>query len=189
MQVILLERVPKLGQMGEIVSVKDGFARNFLIPKGKALRATQRTQEDFEKRRQQLEAHNLERRQDAEQVKEQINGRSVVILRQASESRHLYGSVSPRDIAAAFAEEGVEFDRAQVLLDQPIKSLGVHQITVALHPEVEVQLGVNVARTVEEAEVQAGRAPAVAPDEDSEEHLEENPAAMEGAESAPALED
>lgn len=184
MQVILLERVPKLGQMGEIVAVKDGFARNFLIPKGKALRATQRAQDDFEKRRKELEARNLEQRQDAEKVREEIAGRAVVILRQASESRHLYGSVSSRDIAAAFAEEGVSFDRAQVLLEQPIKTLGVHEVTVALHPEVEVGLSVNVARTVEEAEVQAGRAAAVAQDEEAV----AEPAALEDTEAAPALE-
>lgn len=187
MQVILLERVPKLGQMGEIVAVKDGFARNFLIPKGKALRATQRAKDDFEKRRKELEAQNLERRQDAEQIKVQIEGRSVVILRQASESQHLYGSVSARDIAAAFAEEGVHFDRAQVQLDQPIKMLGVHDVIVALHPEVEVRLVVNVARTAEEAEVQAGRA-AAAPQGEEEEVAEAAEASEEGAETTPALE-
>ncbi|MDF1585718.1 50S ribosomal protein L9 [Marinimicrococcus flavescens] len=184
MQVILLERVPKLGQMGEIVAVKDGFARNFLIPKGKALRATERAKQDFDKRRQQLETQNLERREEAEKIRQEIAGRSVVILRQASESRHLYGSVSSRDIAAAFTDEGVSIERAQVVLDQPLKMLGVHEVTVALHPEVEVTLVVNIARTVEEAEVQAGRAQPVSHDDEAEESV----AAEEGAETAPALE-
>ncbi len=158
MQVILLERIPKLGQMGDIVEVKPGYARNFLIPQGKALRATKEAREQFEQRRKQLEAANLERRQEAEKVAGDIAGRSVVILRQASESNHLYGSVSARDIADAFTAAGVTIERRQVRLGEPIKTIGIHRVTVALHPEVEVELVVNVARSEEEAAIQAGEA-------------------------------
>jgi large subunit ribosomal protein L9 len=158
MQVILLERVPKLGQMGDIVDVKPGYARNFLIPRGKALRATKEAIAAFEARRKQLEAANLERKNEAEQMAERIRGRSVVILRQAGETGHLYGSVTARDIAEAFTAAGVTLTRQQILIDHPIKELGVHIVRVALHPEVEVELEVNVARSEDEAEVQAGRA-------------------------------
>lgn len=162
MQVILLERVPKLGQMGDIVDVKPGYARNFLIPKRKALRATKQAIAAFEARRKQLEAANLERRSEAEALAERIRGRSVVIIRQAGESGHLYGSVTARDIAEAFTAQGITLKRQQILLDQPIKELGVHTVTVALHPEVEVELQVNVARSEEEAAVQTGAAPSAA---------------------------
>ncbi len=172
MQVILLERVPKLGQMGQVVTVKDGFARNFLIPGGKALRATERALEDFEKRRRQLEAVNIERRQDAEQLAGEVEGRSVVVLRQASESNQLYGSVSARDIAVAFTESGLTLDRHQIRLEQPLKALGIHEVRVALHPEVEVTLSVNIARSAEEADIQSGVAPAIAADEADEEEEE-----------------
>ncbi len=155
MQVILLERIPKLGQMGDIVDVRPGYARNYLIPQGKALRATKKAIEEFEKRRKQLEAANLERRQEAEKIAEEIRGREVVIIRQAGESGHLYGSVNARDIAAAFTEAGVTLDRRQVRLAEPLKTLGVHTVLVALHPEVEVELVVNVARSEEEAAIQA----------------------------------
>ena len=156
MQVILLERIPKLGQMGDVVEVKPGYARNYLIPQGKALRATKEALEEFERRRKQLEAANLERRQEAEKVAAEIAGRSVVVLRQASESNHLYGSVNARDIAEAFTAAGVTLDRKQVRLEEPIKTIGIHHVTVALHPEVEVELVVNVARSEEEAAIQAG---------------------------------
>ena len=159
MQVILLERVPKLGLMGEIVNVRAGFARNFLIPRGKALRATDAAKTDFERRRGQLEARNLEQKGEAQRLAVQIDGQSVIILRQASESAQLYGSVSARDIVEAFAEDGVRLDRHQVRLDAPLKTLGRHGVTVALHPEVEVQVVVNVARTQEEADLQAGALP------------------------------
>jgi large subunit ribosomal protein L9 len=173
MQVILLERVPKLGQMGEVVNVKPGFARNFLIPQGKALRATSATVGDFEKRRQQLEARNLELKGDAQKLAAQVAGRSVVLLRQASESAQLYGSVSARDVAQAFTQAGVGLDRQQVRLEQPLKTLGVHQVVVALHPEVEVTLTVNIARSGEEADIQAGKAaPVPADDEEPEEELD-----------------
>jgi large subunit ribosomal protein L9 len=177
MQIILLERVPKLGQMGEVVSVRPGYARNFLIPTGKALRATKAAIGDFEKRRTQLEARNLERKQDAQNLAAKVDGRSVVILRQASESSQLYGSVNARDITGAFAETGLTLDRQQIRLDEPLKTLGLHRVTVALHPEVEVTVLVNVARSAEEADVQAGVAP---PDEDEEREptLEEELAAL-----------
>jgi large subunit ribosomal protein L9 len=156
MEIILLERVPNLGQMGEVVRVRDGYARNYLIPQGKALRATKSSLESFEQRRAQLEAANLERRREAEAAAGSIDGRSVVVIRQASESQQLYGSVSTRDIAAAFTESGVTIERAQVRLDAPLKTLGVHMVPIALHPEVEVTVTVNVARSQEEAEIQAG---------------------------------
>lgn len=177
MQIILLERVPKLGQMGEVVSVRPGFARNFLIPTGKALRATKAAIGDFEKRRTQLEARNLERKQDAQSLAAKVDGRSVVILRQASETSQLYGSVNARDIAGAFAETGLDLDRQQIRLDEPLKTLGLHRVPVALHPEVEVTVSVNIARSAEEADIQAGVAP---PDEDEEREptLEEELAAL-----------
>ena len=138
MQIILLERVPKLGQMGEVVTVKPGYARNFLIPTGKALRATKASIDDFEKRRAQLEARNLERKQDAQKMAAKVDGQSVTLLRQASETSQLYGSVNGRDIANAFTEAGISLDRQQIRLEQPLKTLGLHKVTVALHPEVEV---------------------------------------------------
>ncbi len=157
MQVILLERVPKLGQMGEIVTVRDGYARNFLIPQRKAMRATDQAKKDFERRRVQLEARNLELKQEAQKVAARIDGESVTILRQAGESQQLYGSVNARDIAEAFSAAGIALDRKQIVMDAPLKTLGIHEITVALHPEVEVKLRVNVARSTEEADIQAGK--------------------------------
>jgi large subunit ribosomal protein L9 len=162
MQIILLERVEKLGQMGDIVSVRPGFARNYLVPQGKALRATKANLAEFERRRVQLETANLKRKDEAADAAARIEGRSVVILRQAGEGGQLYGSVNARDIAAAFTAEGISLDRHQVRLDQPLKELGIHQVRVALHPEVSVQLTVNVARTPEEAELQANPALAAA---------------------------
>jgi large subunit ribosomal protein L9 len=169
MQIILLERIAKLGQMGEVVSVRPGYARNFLIPKGKALRATKAAIADFEKRRTQLEARNLERKQDAQALAAKVDGKSTVILRQASESNQLYGSVNARDVAGAFAEGGLTLDRQQIRLDEPIKTLGLHRVTVALHPEVEVTVLVNVARSKEEADIQAGVAAPVADEEEERE--------------------
>lgn len=157
MQVILLERVPKLGQMGEIVTVRDGYARNFLIPQRKAMRATDQAKKDFERRRMQLEARNLELKQEAQKVAARIDGESVTILRQAGESQQLYGSVNARDIAEAFSAAGITLDRKQIVMDAPLKTLGIHEVTVALHPEVEVRLRVNVARSAEEADIQAGK--------------------------------
>jgi large subunit ribosomal protein L9 len=168
MQIILLERVPKLGQMGDVVKVKDGYARNFLIPKGKALRATEQALAEFAKRRLELEARNLQRKQEAQQVAARVDGQSVTVLRQASETGQLYGSVGARDIVEAFAAAGVKLDRQQIRLDHPIKTLGLHAVTVALHPEVEVTVTVNVARSQEEADIQAGKLPPPGPGEGEE---------------------
>jgi len=162
MEVILLERVEKLGQMGDVVAVRNGFARNFLIPQGKALRATKSNLAGFENRRARLEAANLERRQEAEAMVGRVEGRTVVLLRQAGEGGQLYGSVTPRDIAQALAEDGLEIDRRQVRLDATIKSLGLHPVRIALHPEVDAHITVNVARTREEAEIQVNPELAVA---------------------------
>jgi large subunit ribosomal protein L9 len=155
MQVILLERIEKLGQMGDLVNVKAGFARNFLVPQGKALRATKSNLNDFDKRKTQLEADNLQRKDEAAAAAEKIDGRSVVIIRQAGENGQLYGSVNARDIAEAFSADGVTLDRRQIRLDQPLKTLGLAEVRVALHPEVDVQVKVNVARSADEAEIQA----------------------------------
>ncbi len=155
MQVILLERVEKLGQMGDVVSVKNGYARNFLLPQKKALRATSANQEKFDIQRSQLEARNLERGQEAQSVGEKLEGQSFVILRQASESGQLYGSVTTRDIALLISESGFSVDRAQINLNHPIKTINLHTTRVILHPEVSVNVVINVARTAEEAERQA----------------------------------
>jgi large subunit ribosomal protein L9 len=157
MEVILLERVEKLGQMGQVVSVKPGFARNFLLPKKKAMRATKENLAYFESQRAQLEAMNLERRKEAEQVAAKLDGLSVVITRQAAETGMLYGSVTARDIADAVTEAGFTIGRNQVVINQPIKTLGIFTVRVSLHPEVAVSITVNVARSLEEAEMQARR--------------------------------
>ena len=169
MDVILLERVAKLGQMGEVVKVKDGFGRNYLLPNGKALRATKANKERFETMKIELEARNLERRKDAEAVAEKLTGQAVVMIRQAGESGQLYGSVSTRDIAEGFTAVGFSLDRGQIVLNHPIKTLGLHVVPVSLHPEVEVTVQVNVARNAEEAERQArGEDVRTARDEDAE---------------------
>jgi large subunit ribosomal protein L9 len=155
MQVVLLERIGRLGQMGDVVKVKDGFARNFLLPKGKALRATKANLAQFETQRTQLEANNLELKKEADAVAAKLNGKSFIALRQASDSGQLYGSVSTRDIADLITEGGFTVARSQILLDRPIKSLGRHPVRVGLHPEVIASVSVNVARTLEEAERQA----------------------------------
>jgi len=155
MQVILLERIGRLGQMGDVVTVKDGYARNFLLPQGKALRATKANREHFESQRAQLEAHNLERKSEAEAVAVKLNGLSVIIIRQAGEAGQLYGSVSTRDIAGAVTEGGFSIERRQVMLDRPIKTLGLHDIRIALHAEVTPHVVVNVARSADEAARQA----------------------------------
>ncbi|MBZ6076900.1 50S ribosomal protein L9 [Microvirga puerhi] len=155
MEVILLERVAKLGQMGETVKVRDGYARNFLLPRGKALRATKTNKEHFETQRAQLEARNLERRKEAEAVGEKLNGQSFTIIRQAGETGVLYGSVSTRDLAETMTKDGFSVDRHQIVLNTPIKTLGLHAVPVSLHPEVEVEVTINVARSPEEAERQA----------------------------------
>jgi large subunit ribosomal protein L9 len=155
MQVILLERIGRLGQMGDVVRVKDGFARNFLLPLGKALRATDDNRKRFEKERVQLEARNLELKKEAEGVSTKLDGQTFVAIRQAGDTGQLYGSVSTRDIADVVSAGGVSVDRRQILLDKPIKALGVHDIRVQLHPEVIVKVSINVARSVEESERQA----------------------------------
>jgi large subunit ribosomal protein L9 len=152
MEVILLERVAKLGQMGDIVRVKDGFARNFLLPRNKALRATADNRTKYEGMKADLEARNLKAKGEATQVAEKINGRNVVILRQASETGQLFGSVSVRDIITSFESDGVAISRNQVLLDHPIKTIGQHGVSIAVHPEVEVGVTVTVARSADEAE-------------------------------------
>jgi large subunit ribosomal protein L9 len=152
MEVILLERVAKLGQMGEVVRVKDGFGRNFLLKRGKALRATADNRAKFDGMKAELEARNLQAKSEAGTVAEKINGRNVVILRQASETGQLFGSVNIRDIIASFQSDGVSIARSQVMLDAPIKSIGKHAIAIAVHPEVEVGVTVTVARSADEAE-------------------------------------
>lgn len=161
MEVILLERIEKLGQMGDTVNVKTGFARNFLLPQKKAMRATANNKAVFEQQRTQLEADNLERRQEAESVAGKIDGIDVTIIRQAGDSGQLYGSVSARDIADSVTDAGVTVTRGQVVLDRPIKALGIFETRVALHPEVSVNVTVNVARTDEEAKLQLERGGAV----------------------------
>ncbi|PIE11470.1 MAG: 50S ribosomal protein L9 [Rhodobacterales bacterium] len=155
MDVILLQRVAKLGQMGEVVSVKEGYARNFLLPQGKALRANAANKAKFEAEKAQLEARNLESKAEAESLAEKLDGQVFVVIRSASDGGALYGSVSTRDAAEAATEAGFTVDRKQVALKAPIKDLGMHDVHVTLHPEVDAVITLNVARTVEEAELQA----------------------------------
>jgi len=152
---VLLERVEKLGQMGQIVKVKPGFARNYLLPQKKALRATKENLAYFESQRAQLEANNLHRRSEATEIGGKLEGLSVVVVRQAGESGQLYGSVSARDIADAVTEAGFTIEKGQVVLERPIKSLGLHSVRISLHPEVSVAITANVARSAEEADMQA----------------------------------
>ncbi|WP_136682341.1 50S ribosomal protein L9 [Falsirhodobacter xinxiangensis] len=155
MQVILLQRVAKLGQMGEVVNVKDGYARNYLLPQGKALRANESNIKSFEAKKAQLEADNLETRKEAEAFAGKLDGQQFIVIRSASDAGALYGSVTTRDVAEAATDGGFTVNRAQVVLDRPIKDLGLHPVTVVLHPEVAVKVSINVARSVEEAELQA----------------------------------
>ena len=155
MQVILLERIRSLGQMGDVVTVKNGYARNFLLPQGKALRATKANAARFETERAQLETRNLEQKSEAESVGERLNGNTFVVIRQAGDTGQLYGSVATRDIADAVTAGGFSIDRRQVALSKPIKELGLHEINISLHPEVDVVVSINVARSEEEAERQA----------------------------------
>lgn len=155
MQVILLERIGSLGQMGDVVNVRNGFARNFLLPQKKAMRATKANIADFENRRVQLEANNLEKKKEAEAVHETLDGKVFIAIRQAGDTGQLYGSVSTRDVAQAIIDGGFTIERRQVVLDKPIKTLGLHSVTVQLHPEVISNVEINVARTVDEAERQA----------------------------------
>ncbi|MEX2648281.1 MAG: 50S ribosomal protein L9 [Alphaproteobacteria bacterium] len=174
MDVILLERVEKLGHLGDVVRVKPGYARNFLLPQGKALRATKDNRARFEAERASREQANAQRRSDAEAAAGTVAGATCTVIRQASESLQLYGSVTARDIAGALAEAGRKADRKQIILDHAIKTLGLHKVRVALHPEVIVEVTVNVARSTEEAEVQARTGVAVAggPAEEEEEVAE-----------------
>jgi large subunit ribosomal protein L9 len=154
MEVILLERVQNLGQIGDVVKVKPGYARNFLLPTRKALRATEANRAKFESQRAQIEAMNLEKRSEAEKVKEKVDGLKVVLIRQAGETGQLFGSVNARDLAEAVTAGGFTIERRQVILDRPIKTLGLHPIRIALHPEVIVAVTANVAKSTEEAEAQ-----------------------------------
>ncbi len=154
MDVILLERIERLGQIGDVVKVKPGFARNFLLPMKKALRATEANKKQFEEQRHQIEANNLKRRQEAEKIQDKVNGLKVVVIRQASETGILFGSVSNRDIAEGITKAGFTVDRRQVILDKPIKTLGLHDVRVALHPEVIVRVTANVAKSEDEAAAQ-----------------------------------
>jgi large subunit ribosomal protein L9 len=169
MQVILLERVEKLGQMGDEVRVKDGFARNFLLPQKKALRANKTNREYFQTQKVQLETRNLERKKDAEVVAKKLEGKTVVLLRQAGDRGQLYGSVSPRDIADIITAGGFSVNRTQVPLDKAIKSIGLVPLNVVLHPEVKIGVTINVARSEEEAERQARGEDVLAEKTDAEE--------------------
>jgi large subunit ribosomal protein L9 len=152
MEVILLERVAKLGQMGDVVRVKDGFARNYLLPKGKALRASDANRSRFEGMKVDLEARNLEQRGEAEKIAEKLNGQSLTVLRQAAEGGQLYGSVTPRDLVGLINEKGFAVERSQIVLNTPIKMIGMYKVPVSLHPEVEVTVSLAVARSADEAE-------------------------------------
>ena len=198
MEVILLERVEKLGGIGDVVNVKNGFARNYLLPNKKALRANEANRKVFEANRAKIESDNADRRSDAEKAAKGVDGKAVKLIRQASNTGQLYGSVSARDIVEALEGEGAKVAKNQVVLDRPIKNIGVHDVKVALHPEVSVTVKVNVARSPEEADLQAqgvdvlaqmfedDAAPVaeeLAP-EAAEAEAEEAPAASEPAESA-----
>ena len=170
MDVILLERVENLGQMGDVVKVKAGYARNFLLPQKKALRANDDNKKVFEAQRADLEARNLERKKEAEQVAQKIDGASFIVIRQSSELGVLYGSVSSRDIAEAASEGGFSIERAQVRLDKPLKALGITPVRVVLHPEVDVKININIARSADEAERQArGENVLARPEDEAEE--------------------
>ena len=155
MEVILLERVEKLGAIGDVVKVKDGFARNYLLPRKKALRANEANRKVFEANRAKIEEDNANRRSEAEKASKGVDGKTVQLIRQASNTGQLYGSVSARDIVDALAGEGAHVTKSQVVLDRPIKAIGMHEVKVALHPEVSVTVKVNVARSPEEADLQA----------------------------------
>ena len=203
MELVLLERVESLGLMGDIVTVKPGYARNYLLPQKKALRATPENMAVFEARRAELEARNLERKGEAEAVAGKLEGFSVTLIRRAGDTGHLYGSVTVRDIAEAASEVGVEIDRRQLRLAHPIKSLGLHEIGVQLHPEVQVPITANVARTLDEAEAQARGEDVLAMDDEDAYRFEgglseffedggtpeEDAAPADAAEEEPARED
>ena len=193
MEVILLERIEKLGQIGDVVNVKPGHARNFLLPQKKALPATKSNKEYFEKQRAQLEARNLERKTEAEAVATKMNGVFVVMVRQAGDAGQLYGSVSARDIADGLTEAGFSVNRQQIRLDMPIKAIGLHPIHVALHPEVVIEVTANVARSLDEAKIQEETGQAVISSEEQEQIAEEAVAEEEALaavlDEAPAAEE
>ncbi|MCV0427267.1 MAG: 50S ribosomal protein L9 [Roseibium sp.] len=197
MQVILLERIARLGQMGDTVRVRDGYARNFLLPQGKALRANKANLERFENERAQLEARNLERKSEAEAVASKLDGEALVMIRSAGETGQLYGSVSTRDIADGLTEAGFTVTRSQVELRTPIKTIGLHTVLIQLHPEVEVSISVNVARSEDEAVRQAAGEDLTTPEQDVFEFEEDEEAEGEGtdeegaevSEEAPAEEE
>jgi large subunit ribosomal protein L9 len=187
MEVILLERIARLGQMGDVVRVRDGYARNFLLPQNKALRATDANRKRFESQRGHLEARNLERRQEAEAVAGQLNGQSFIVVRQAGETGQLYGSVTARDLAEIIEAGGFSLSRSQVSLNSPIKTIGLHTVMIALHPEVEANVTVNVARSEDEARRQARGEDLTLPQVEGEEAAAEpEMAEAEAAESQPA---
>jgi large subunit ribosomal protein L9 len=179
MEVILLERVSKLGQMGETVKVKDGYARNFLLPNNKALRATKANKERFEKERVQLEARNLELKKEAETVAAKLDGQTFTLIRQAGETGQLYGSVTARDLADASTAGGFTVGRSQFVLNTPIKTIGLHKVLVHLHPEVEVTVTANIARSPEEAERQIRGENVLAYEDDEDDIGYENPEEVE----------
>jgi large subunit ribosomal protein L9 len=188
MEVILLERVAKLGQMGDVVRVKDGFARNFLLPKGKALRATEENRSRFETMKVDLEAQNLEQRGEAQKVGEKLDGQSFTVIRQAAEGGQLYGSVTPRDIAALVIDKGFSVNRGQIALNAPIKAIGMHKVPVTLHPEVEVSITVIVARSADEAARLARGEDITVNRDDEDEEKEQAAAAAEAFFEPEALE-
>jgi len=190
MQIILLERIAKLGQMGDTVKVRDGYARNYLLPQGKALRANKANLERFERERAQLEARNLERKGEAEAVAAKLDGESLVMIRSAGETGQLYGSVSTRDIAEGLTEGGFTVARSQVELRSPIKTIGLHNVLIQLHPEVEVAISVNVARSEDEAVRQAAGEDLTTPEQDvfefeEDEEAEGTEEGEEASEEAP----
>ena len=184
MEVILLERVAKLGQMGDVVRVKNDFARNYLLPQGKALRSNAESRKRFEREKVQLEARNLEARKEAEGVATKLEGQSFIVIRQAGETGQLYGSVSTRDIAETASTSGFSIERRQVRLDRAIKAIGMHEVKITLHPEVEVPIAINVARSSDEAERQARGEDLTRPDALGEQEVEEPAEAAEEAEAA-----
>ncbi|MEP2707508.1 MAG: 50S ribosomal protein L9 [Roseibium sp.] len=200
MQVILLERIARLGQMGDTVRVRDGYARNYLLPQGKALRANKANLTRFESERAQLEARNLERKTEAEAVASKLDGEALVMIRSAGETGQLYGSVSTRDVAEGLTEGGFTIGRSQVELRTPIKTIGLHSVLIQLHPEVEVTVSVNVARSDDEATRQAAGEDLTTPeqdifefeeeeDEDADGDAEGSEDAAEASEEAPAEEE
>ena len=183
MEVILLERIEKLGGMGDVVGVKDGYARNFLLPRKKALRATPENMARFEREREALEKLNSDRRDAASSAATRLEGESIILIRQASDTLQLYGSVNARDVAEAMVERGAAVRRQQVRLDRPIKSLGIHDVKIALHPEVTVTVKVNVARSPEEAEIQARGGTILDEDEDTEDEVATEDVAAEASDA------